>query len=233
MTTHTYIISLGGSLIAPSPTGTVNTDYLTHFKHTLLPFIEEGHKFVLITGGGKIARVYQEALSTTTETTNESLDWIGIYATHLNARLVQMIFGSHAYETIITSPDQAHLAKTDTSVIVGGGWTPGNSTDFVATSLAEQSGASYVLNLSNITYAYTKDPDTHADAEPIYDMRWSEFQALFDTQWTPGASVPFDPAATNKAAEHGLEVHIMNGNHLDNLQTFLRTGNADGTRLHA
>ncbi|MFB6225543.1 MAG: UMP kinase, partial [Candidatus Paceibacteria bacterium] len=169
-----------------------------------------GHRFVLITGGGKIARLYQGALSTTTDASHEDLDWIGIYATHLNARLVQMVFAPHAYESIITSPDQAYLADADASVIVGGGWTPGNSTDFVATSLAEQSEAPYVLNLSNITYAYTKDPDTYDDAEPIYDMQWSEFQTLFNTEWTPGASVPFDPAATNKAAEHGLEVRIMN-----------------------
>lgn len=232
MSTHTYIVSLGGSLIAPSPTGTIDTTYLTQFRQTLLPFIQDGHRFVLITGGGKTARLYQHALGDMTHADNADLDWIGIYATHLNARLVQMLFAPYAYSEIITAPEEAHLADAEASVIVGGGWTPGNSTDFVATSLAEQAGTPYVLNLSNITYAYTKDPDTFDDAEPIYAMQWSDFQDLFETEWTPGASVPFDPAATHKAAEHGLEVRIMNGTDLDNLTTFLRTGNATGTRLH-
>ncbi len=232
MTHQTYVLSLGGSLIAPSPTGTIDTEYLARFRETLRPFLEEGHRFFLITGGGKTARLYQNALSDLTTATNTELDWIGIYATHLNARLVQMLFSTHAYPDIITHHAQSYPYQNHHQIIVSGGWHPGNSTDYVATCLAAENEVPYVINLSNITYAYTKDPQVYEDAEPIYDMTWTDFQALVGDEWTPGSSLPFDPTASTKAREVGLEVRIMNGENLDNLDHFLRTGEATGTRIH-
>jgi len=232
MQKNTYVLSLGGSLIAPSPAGTLNTEYLARFRATLRPFLEDGHRFFIIAGGGKTARLYQNTLEELTSPPNDTLDWMGIYATHLNARLIRMLFSEYAYPEIITSPSQEYHYGREHQIIVSGGWHPGNSTDFVATSLAGENDVGFVLNLSNIQYAYTKDPDTYEDAEPIYDMTWEEFQELVGDEWTPGSSVPFDPAASRRAHDLGLDVRLLDGENLENFTQFLTTGEAEGTRIH-
>ena len=56
MTLH--VISVGGSLIVPEE---LDTDFLILFKNFIIKRIEKGDKFILIAGGGKTARKYQNA----------------------------------------------------------------------------------------------------------------------------------------------------------------------------
>ena len=224
---QTTIISLGGSMIAPDG---VDVPFLKEFHLRISLWLQEeqGRKVVLITGGGAPARVYQQAYrAIASEPRTDLQDWIGIAATRLNGALVKAIFGSLCPDEVVTDP----IAPFDWTgrVLVAAGWKPGFSSDFDAVVLAERFEAQTVINLSNIAQVYTDDPRKNPEAKPLTAISWPEFQKLVGTEWKPGLSTPFDPIATQKAAELGLTVFVASGSDLPNLDRILRGQDFFGT----
>jgi uridylate kinase len=218
----TVVLSLGGSLIVPDG---IDTGFLVRFKEFV-----NSHKdirFVIVTGGGKTCRDYQNARKEIGETGNEGLDWIGIMSTRLNAELVRTVFGDDAYEKVVTNPTEK--VQTDKRVVIGAGYLPGCSSDMDAVLLAAQFGADEVVNLSDVEYVYDKDPGQHDDAKPLPKLTWKEFFDIVGTKWVAGRNVPFDPKAAKEAEKSGISVVIMNGSDLDNLQAYLEGREFRGT----
>lgn len=210
------VMSLGGSLIVPDE---IDVEFLNLFIKTVKDYISQGFSFLIITGGGKTCRKYNDSLKQIINPSNEDLDWMGISATRLNAELVRISFGDLAYEKVVLDPD--NIPETSKPVIVGGGWKPGNSSDLAAIHSAKSIGASKIINLSNINYVYDKDPRKFPDAKPIEKISWSDFRTLFSEEWNPGANVPFDPTAAKEAESFDYEVAILNGKNIDNLKSYL------------
>lgn len=234
MNTDTYIISLGGSLIIPQSDQSLNTYYLQHFSQLILNHIAQGKRFFIIAGGGYTARHYQQAGKTLGTLTSAQLDWLGIYATHLNAQFVRMMFHECSYPYIITSEkDLIQADNTSYPVTLSAGWHPGNSTDYIAVKIAEHYQVKKIINLSNIDYVYSSDPRTNPDAQPFEKMTWSEFQLMVGDTWDPGASAPFDPIASMEASENDIDVAILNGENLENLDSFLNHNEFRGTVIHS
>jgi uridylate kinase len=221
---ETIIISLGGSIVIPELPDPV---FINAFRDFISKEIEKGKRFVVIVGGGKTCRNYQDALSKTINATTVDLDWIGIYVTRLNAELIRMSFGELASPEIVLDPSV--LVKFTNSVIVGAGWKPGWSTDYDAVMMAEQMGAKKIINLSNIEYVYDKDPRKYPDAKKIEEVSWVEFRKLLPEEWSSGLNSPFDPVAAKKAQELGIEVAIMNGRNIENLKNYLNGEKFSGT----
>lgn len=218
------IISLGGAIIVPDQ---VDVDFLKIFTSTIKEYVDKGYKFVIITGGGKLCRNYNEIVSKLSSPNSDDLDWLGIATTRLNAELVRIAFGDYAHNIIVMNPD--NIPQTDKPILVGGGWKPGNSSDLAAVYCAFGVDAKKILNLSNIDFAYDKDPKKFQDAKPITSSNWSDFRALLPSKWEPGLSSPFDPVAAEKAESMGLEVVIMNGRNIENLKNFLDNKDFIGT----
>lgn len=210
------IISLGGSLIVPNE---IDISFLKSFVKTINEYVGKSFRFIIITGGGRLARTYTLAAKEIINPTNEDLDWIGIESTRLNAELARVAFGEHACVELIFDPD--HIPETDKPIILGGGWKPGNSSDLAAVMCAKNIGAEIIINLSNIDYVYNKDPRYNSDAIKIEKSSWSEFRALLPKDWDPGLNSPFDPVAARNAEEFGLEVVVMNGKNIENLKNYL------------
>lgn len=221
-TEKTIVISLGGSLIIPD---NINTEFLHNFKTAILKAIKNGKKIIIITGGGKTARVYQDALREI-GATQDDLDWIGIHTTHLNARFVQIVFKDVVEVEIIPNPGTK--PRLDIPIAIGAGWKPGFSSDMAAVMVAESAQASTVINLSNISHVYDSDPRENPDAKKFDTLSWEQYRSFIPEEWSPGLSTPFDPIASKKAEELGLTVAIMNGD-IDNLEQYLETGKATGT----
>ncbi len=209
----------------------IDTDFLVAFRDLILSTLDT-HQYVLVCGGGKTARRYQDGLkSVNADATDDSLDWVGIYSSHLNAHLVKHIFGDHAAPEIVTDP---HVAlQQDAAITIAAGWKPGFSTDFDAVEIALNNGFETVVNLSNITHVYDKDPNTHDDAVPLEDIAWPDFQKLVGETWTPGLSMPFDPIATKRAAEADLDVVIASGDDIANIRAIIEGKPFIGTRIHS
>jgi len=210
------IISLGGSLIVPND---VDIEFLKIFTENIRKYVEQGFHFVIITGGGVTARHYINSSKEITNPNSFDLDWIGIAATRMNAELLRVLFGDISHDSIIMDPDS--IPDTDKSVLIGAGWKPGNSSDLAAVHAAHSVGAKKIINLSNIDYAYNKDPKVFPDAQIIKESNWSDFRAILPVEWNPGLNAPFDPIAAREAEELGLEVVIMNGKNIENFNKYL------------
>lgn len=218
-------MSLGGSLIAPDK---IDVNFLKKFRKLILGYTKKGNRVIIITGGGDTCRNYQKATSRVYgQATDEDLDWVGIASTILNAELVRSIFGNLSYAKVLGNPSKK--VKTNKKVIIGAGYAPGSSSDKDAVILAKTYGADTVINLSNITYVYDKDPSKFKNAKPQKEMTWKAFQKLVGTKWVPGAHVPFDPAATKLAAKLKMKLIVMKGSDLPNLQKFLAGKKFQGT----
>lgn len=225
MSQRTLVLSLGGSLIIPD---CVSEGFLLEFQQVIHRFIARGHRCVIICGGGHITREYQHAaLTLNTKVEDTALDWLGIHLTRVNAELVRLIFHPMAAEEIMRYPRQ--VRQFQEAVIVGGGWKPGFSTDYVAVKCAQYLHVKEVINLSNVAYIYDKDPNKHKDAQRLVHLSWNQMQALVGTTWTPGAHLPFDPRATALGLELKLKVIFLNGKPINSLRGYLQHGSVEGT----
>jgi uridylate kinase len=218
------VISVGGSLIVP---GEIDYLWLKEFKGLITEFILKGYKFIIITGGGKTARKYQQAAKEISELERDDLDWIGIHATRLNAHLIRTIFRKYSYPQIIKDPTKK--IKFNEKILVAAGWKPGFSTDMDAVLLAKQFKIKKIINLSNIDYAYDKDPNKFSDAKKIEEISWKGFRKIVGNKWDPGLNAPFDPIASKECEKSNLEVAILNGKNLLNLKKYLNKENFIGT----
>jgi uridylate kinase len=211
------VVSVGGSLIVPDG---VDTVFLKNLRTLVLRKLEAGLSFFIIAGGGKLARRYQEAAQEARgQLSLEDTDWLGIHATRLNAWLLRSLFLEHTQDRIVKNPERK--VNTKYSIIVGGGFRPGNSTDLAAIVAAKNVGAKKVVNLSNIDYVYTADPRKDPNAEKIEKISWKEFRELLPKEWSPGLSSPFDPIAAKEAETAGIEVAVINGAKLEELGNYL------------
>jgi uridylate kinase len=228
---ETIVISVGGSLIVPDQ---IDTVFLKKLKSLITHEIAtRGRHFIIIAGGGKTARRYQDAAAEVTELDPEDLDWMGIHATRLNGHLLRTVFREIAYPEMVTNPDDILNISENESLIIAAGYRPGASTDLRAIQIAVHRKAQKVINLSNIDYVYTADPKKDFEAEKIESISWTEFQKLIPSEWDPGLSSPFDPVAAHEAKKDGLEVAIINGTKLGELQNYLDKKPFIGTRIHS
>ncbi len=224
------VISLGGSLIVP---GEIDWKFLKEFRKEIVKQIEKGRKFIIVTGGGDIARKYQKAAGKIANLEQDDMDWIGVHSTRLNAHLLKTIFRDYTHPRINKNPRtkedlMLHFNEGE-KIMVAAGWRPGWSTDYVATILAERLGVKKMLNLSNIKYVYDKDPKKFKDAKKIKKINWVDFRLIVGDEWDPGLNAPFDPIASKHAQEIGLEVIVAEGRNIENLSKILEGGEFDGT----
>lgn len=235
---ETITLSLGGSLVAP---GEIDLGFLKKFRSLVLKRLSK-KRFIIYVGGGKICRIYQKALLEF-GANNKDRDWIGINVSRLNAEVIRNLFKDISYSKIIIDPTKKLNAKN--SVVVGAGWKPGRSTDYVAVLAAKNYNEKIpttkssrihdkirtIVNLTNINYVYTKDPNKFSDAKPLKEISWKNFRKIVGSKWIPGLSSPFDPEASKLAEKLKLKVAIINGKNLERLENFLDNKPFIGTTI--
>lgn len=221
---QTFVLSVGGSLICPDE---VDAEFIKKFRELILKKVNQGNKFFIICGGGKINNRYNEAAQKIYNVSDNDLDWIGIMATRFNAQFMRILFGDLAHKDVIIDPTKK--IKTAKSVVIGAGYKPGWSSDYDAVMIAKVSGAKTVINLSNIDYAYTDDPKTNSSATPIKNIIWKDFRKIVGDEWKPRMNKPFDPIASKLAEKSKIRVIIMNGRNLENFERCLEGMDFVGT----
>lgn len=210
------VLSVGGSLIVPDD---IDIEFISRLRALVLSYLGKGYFFAVVPGGGKTARRYQAAAKRLGVTSKEAGDWVGIFVNCMHADFFRIVFGDKAAPFVVKDFSQSF--PTGYPVVVVGPEAPGHSSDVDAVQVARLAGAKTVVNLSNIDYVYTADPKEDPSAVPIKEISWSDFRAMFGDEWTPGKNTPFDPVAAKKADELGLEVVIMSGKKLEELENYL------------
>ncbi|MDD3711086.1 MAG: UMP kinase [Patescibacteria group bacterium] len=223
-----YVLSLGGSIV--SLKDGVNISFLKKFKRLIEDRVEKGDKFIIVVGGGSVARQYvASAKKINSIIIERDQDFIGIKATQLNAYLLKSIFGDLAFEKLIINPKIK--VKSNKPLVFSGGYLPGNSSDFVAVLLAEIYGIKKIINLSNIDYVYDKNPNKFPNAKKIKEMSWSKFLKIVGENWTPGMNAPFDPVAALRCQQKNKKVLVLNGQNLSNLDNYFSGQKFKGTLI--
>jgi uridylate kinase len=223
-----FVIDLGGSAVYPK--GGVDTAFLKQFYNFIRKKISAGYKFVIVVGGGQVARDYQEAAGEMMHINDEDKDWIGIHATRLNAHLLRTIFWDDANPVVFKERFKIKEFGKH-SLIIGAGWEPGWSTDYVSVQIAADLGVDEVIILGKPDYVYTDDFTKNGNAKPIEKISWADYMKLIPNKWTPGMSVPVDPVAAKLAEKEKVKVIVANAHDLENVGNILEGKEFKGTIL--
>jgi uridylate kinase len=224
----TVVVALGGSIVHPDG---IDIQFLKDFKKFLAPFLKCGVKFVLVIGGGKLSRNFQEAAEQVSRVTDEDKDWIGIHATRLNAHLLRTIFRGVADPVVIDV--RGKIKKIRRPVTIASGWRPGWSTDYVAMRIAADFGIHEAVIAGKPAHVYNKDNTKHADAVPFHELTWREYRKLIPAKWKPGLHAPVDPVGATLGAREGVKAIIIDGRNMKNFAALLNGKEFKGTIIGA
>jgi uridylate kinase len=218
---------LGGSLIIPDK---IDGLFLKNFKKFIEEEVSKGKRFIIICGGGKIARRYCESAKEIVNITPTELDLLGIEATKLNAKLIQVLLHEISYPDIVSDPSKK-IKNFKQEVLIASGWKPGFSTDYDAVMLAKQFKVERIINMTNIDFVYDKDPKKYKNAKPFKEIKWGDYLSLIRNDWIPGINYPFDPIASKEALKNNMKVFIVDGKDLRNIKTLLEENKFKGTLI--
>lgn len=219
------VLSLGGSLIIP---GEVNKFFLENFKKVIMKNIKH-YKFVIVCGGGSIARKYISALEGHKEKTFfQSLS--GISATRMNARFMNYFFGINPeYGIPHTLKTVGKYEKNQDIVFCGAlEYKPKQTSDSTAVEIARHFKSEFV-NLTNVPGLYDKNPSENKDAKFIPRISWKEFDKMANrTKFKPGQHFVLDQTASKLILNHKIKTSIL-GPDMKQFDNFLNNKPFKGT----
>lgn len=220
-----FVIDLGGSLIYPKR---LNFPFLVKFSSFIKREIKKGKKFIIVSGGGELARIYQRALDKIGRFSKKEKDILGILATKLNAYFLKILFRKYAYPQILDKEKKIKSFK-NFSVILASGLKPGASTDLVSLKLAKDFKVKNIIFLTNVSYIYDKDPKRYRKVKPFKRLTFKDYRTLFNSSWRPGMKIPIDPLAVKFAQKEKLKIILALGKDLKNLKKILDKRDFKGT----
>lgn len=218
-------ISIGGSILVPD-----NDDmsFIKQLASTLLELVPN-YKFLVVCGGGKIARYYI-TIGRSLGADESSLDELGIEVTRLNARLLITALGDKAYYKPAESLDEARLAFNSNSIVVMGGTHPGHTTDAVAAMGAERIKANRLINATSVDGVYTEDPKVNPQAKRIDKMSYKELlDKVLYSRVEAGSNFIFDPLGAKLIGRSKIPTAVVNGRDIQQLSNAIRGQPFTGT----
>jgi uridylate kinase len=221
------VLSLGGSLIIPNE---INTKYLKEFKKTILKNIQK-YKFVIVCGGGSIARKYISALKEIN--INEKLQSLsGISATRMNARFMNYFFNINPEHGIPHTMNllKKYVKKQDIIFCGALEYKPHQTSDSTSAQIAKYF-KSYFINLTDVSGLYNKNPKKFKDAKFIPKISWKEFNQLANkSKFQPGQHFVLDQTASKIIMKNKIPTYII-GKDLKQLDNLLKNKNFKGTEI--
>ena len=220
------VISLGGSILVK---GDDDAGYIQELVTGLVGTAKDT-KYIIVTGGGKLARDYI-SIGRQAATDEATLDSMGIQATRMNAWLVLGAFrGQDVYPRPFRSIEEALIGASNNRFTLGGGTHPGHTTDAVSALIAEMWRADMFINLTAVDGAYTADPNEFEDARRIPQITSARLLDLVsETTRGAGSHSVMDPLAASVIHRAGIETYILNGRDVPNLLKCLSGSDAFGT----
>jgi uridylate kinase len=204
------VISLGGSLL----TRELSPDNFKKYVDVIKKLHKLGHKLIVVCGGGKVCRDYQNIAKAFNASKNQ-LDFIGIMATHLNASTLSSCLGKSAYLVKWKSLKEAgkEVKKYfNKKIIVAAGYDVGTSTDYDSAYFAKLVKANLLINVTNVDGVYDKDPKKYPDAKKFEKIGYEEFiKIIKKNEQVPGEYRLFDLKAARLIKKIKLKTLIIDG----------------------
>ena len=221
------VLSLGGSLIIPDK---VDVVFLKKFKKFILQNTKT-HKFVIVCGGGSLARKYIAALKSAGSSVHLQ-GLAGIASTRTNARFMSYFFIRDSEKGIPHHvKDIKRLLEKQDFVFCGAlTYKTGATTDAQAAEIAASFKAPFI-NLTNVSGLYNKNPLKHKDAKFIPEITWKEFHKMATKEkFKPGQHFVIDGTASGIILKHKVKTYIL-GRDLSQLENVLKGKRFRGTLI--
>ncbi len=219
------VLSLGGSLIIPDE---VNATFLKKFKKFILHNTKH-FKFIVVCGGGSIARKYISALHEAGISIHLQ-GLAGIAATRTNARFMNYFFRMDSEKGIPHKiSDIKRLLKKQDAVFCGAlTYKTGATTDAQAAEIAVYFRSPFI-NLTNVSGLYNKNPKEHKDAKFIPVITWRDFHKMATKEkFKPGQHFILDQTASEMILKHRIPTYLL-GKDLKQLGAILHGRKFRGT----
>lgn len=211
------VLSLGGSLIVPE---VIDTKFLNDFQEVIKKN-SKNYKFVIVTGGGSVARKYISALREAGK--NEYLQsMVGISVTRLNARFMDYFFGFDPEKGIPHNmKDISNLLKKNDIIFCGAlRYAPNQTSDGTALKIAHYLKTEFV-NLTDVKGLYDSNPHKNKNAKFIPRATIDEFyKIVMAVPQKPGMHAPTDHSAMKTIKKYKIKTTIM-GKDMKNFDNFL------------
>jgi uridylate kinase len=227
MKKEVIVLSLGGSLIIPED---IAISYLKKFRSTILKNTKT-HKFIIVCGGGSIARKYIYALRDA-GLNEEFQSFSGISATRMNARFMSYLFKlnpergiPHTMKTL-----KRYIKKQDVIFCGALEYQPHQTSDSTAAHIAKIFRTDFI-NLTNVSGLYTKDPTKYPSAKFIPRISWGEFYKMAAKKtFKPGQHFVLDQNASKIILENKIKTYIL-GKDLNQLANLLKGKKFKGSTI--
>ena len=219
------VISVGGSILFPDA---VDVDFLRRFKKLLNGL--KDRKFIIVTGGGRIARLYIDALRKG-HLSKRMLSNAGIAITRVNAKFMASFFMKKDYPVPKTLKEIDNLLKRHDVVFCGSlRYEDDNTSDGTAAEIARHFGGRFI-NMTNVNGLYTKDPRKFRDAKFVPQISFDDFHRLVNKMnYTPGQHFVLDQRAAEIIRKSRIMTFII-GKNVDNLSDLLHGRKFVGTEI--
>ena len=221
------VLSLGGSLIIPNK---VNTKYLKEFKKIILKN-KSKYKFIIVCGGGSIARIYISALKEI-KMNEKFQSFSGISATRMNARFMSYFFNQDQERGIPHKMKKIkkYLKKYDIIFCGALEYHIRQTSDSTAAQIAKKFKADFI-NLTNVQGLYNKDPKEFKNAKFIPQISWIDFDKMANkTKFKPGQHFVLDQTASKIIKKNKIKTYII-GENMNQLDNVLNNRKFKGTEI--
>ena len=210
------VISLGGSLIVPEK---VDIKFLEDFRRVINKNRSK-YKFIIVCGGGTIARKYISALREI-GLSDKLQSFAGISATRMNARFMGYIFGSSPEKGIPhTLKDIEKAVKRQDIVFCGAlEYKPHETSDSTSAEIAGHFKSEFI-NLTDVSGLHDKNPKKYRDAKFIPEIsRKGLYKMAMNEKFRPGQHFVIDQTASKMIMEKKITTYILGKDlkQLDNL----------------
>ncbi|MCX6801300.1 MAG: UMP kinase [Candidatus Diapherotrites archaeon] len=220
----TIVLSVGGSLFFDDKP---KTAHIAKFCETVNDLIKGGFAFVLVVGGGQVARTYQ-ASAKSLGANNFEMDEVGISVTKSNVLLFTYNI-ENAWKDVLQDVKMARKVLSFGRTPVFAGNMPGQTTDAVAASIAEYLQCDF-CNLSNVDGIYASDPAVHPGTKMFEELTHTKMLSLVKAIASkPGAHTFVDVHAANILWRSKVRSFFINGSDLTNFKACIRGEQFKGT----
>jgi len=219
------VLSLGGSLIIPDK---VNYKYLKEFKKIILKNIKK-YKFIIVCGGGSLARKYITALFDKPYTIQSTA---GISATRTNAKFMSCFFSQNPLLKIPykIKTIKKIIKKQDITFCGALEFKPNQTTDSNAAEIAAKLKCNFI-NLTNVPGLYDKNPKKVKSAKFIHEISWKDFNKMANkTKFKPGQHFVLDQTASKIILKNKVPTYIL-GKDVKQLDKLLKNKSFKGTKI--
>lgn len=206
------VLKISGKLVSPEDPG-----YISRLSRAIDKLAGDGHRVVVVTGGGSVARRYIDACRALGG--NEGIcDLVGIEVSRLNAMLIITSLGDRAYRRVVRNVDELLEAWGTGLVIAAGGFQPGQSTAAVSAIVAEAIYADLLIYATVVSGVYDRDPGKDPGARLLKRVSANELRKILSSQSVAaGRYELIDPLALSILERSRIKAIVLDGRDPENI----------------